>query len=781
MPKTAVGDRRYNQSGVVTNLSASVRGQVAGGDTGAPARRGRDDNTSRSKGEDFHAFGARSVVSRIAFWSPPVMMLMLRTEVDDCRTQQDLGEAVIEVAGKAAGFRVGGGSGRPSRVSHGKSGTGSPVRIARQLVNFALGVAVGLCLYFLPQASRVPKAPTHSRPQAAENHSGAACQSQTDQGPKLLQDVVHEPAHVTEHRGRLSPNLIATESTPKLQPLPAEPKPQTAIETVSSITPAPLSLKPLGYVEKADGQLEAIIPQENEVQVVHIGDLISGRYRVTKITPDSVDAVDETLVKSPMTKPGGGESRELTASVAPAPAGPPTDASAPVGAMAESAPLADPALAPKNIGYVQQADGTTDTVIADADTVHLVPETETVAQATQVAPSKRDSGTEALPTSALTASLDGEMQPAPVSGPSDESADSLSGMIHQVSYHVSTPAADGAGGSALRISGASSSGNPVSVDGASESALSFFTKSSLGSAEQPTEPPAMMLPLGYVVKEDGSFAAILSKDGEIYIVGQGDRFAGRYRAISVSADAVEAVEDPPWQAHPPPWRAPPEIPAVLTAPARTRPDNLAEEDCLECKPYAEGEVSRKTARDSSTRDQIIPQIVPNVGRFEAEGRKVGAIVDRTSQASENPVSPDVPTFVFETLGYVQTQDGEMRAIVADESELYLVKQGETFAGQYRAISVDPTLVLAARDPTGKSAGTLLTFQAESQAAAASKGIGGLSQFPFYELANLQALHANRALGNPSITDLGPGFLHYSLTGVGFDSQFLMAGNPHAGF
>ena len=87
--------------------------------------------------------------------------------------------------------------------------------------------------------------------------------------------------------------------------------------------PAPTTFKPMGYVEKAGGQLEAIILQENEVQVVHIGDLIAGRYRVTKITPDSVDAIDETLVQSPMAKPNGAESKELTAGVAQEPSTPP--------------------------------------------------------------------------------------------------------------------------------------------------------------------------------------------------------------------------------------------------------------------------------------------------------------------------------------------------------------------------------------------------------------------------------------------------------------------------
>ena len=44
----------------------------------------------------------------------------------------------------------------------------------------------------------------------------------------------------------------------------------------------------------------------------------------------------------------------------------------------------------------------------------------------------------------------------------------------------------------------------------------------------------------------------------------------------------------------------------------------------------------------------------------------------------------------------------MQAIVADGSQVYLVKQGETFADQYRATSVDPILVLAVRVSPGQA-------------------------------------------------------------------------------
>lgn len=53
-------------------------------------------------------------------------------------------------------------------------------------------------------------------------------------------------------------------------------------------------------------------------------------------------------------------------------------------------------------------------------------------------------------------------------------------------------------------------------------------------------------------------------------------------------------------------------------------------------------------------------------------------------------------FVFQALGSVEDSDGEVGAIIADGSEVYVVKQGEVFADKFQAVSVDRGLVLAVR-------------------------------------------------------------------------------------
>jgi hypothetical protein len=207
-----------------------------------------------------------------------------------------------------------------------------------------------------------------------------------------------------------------------------------------------------------------------------------------------------------------------------------------------------------------------------------------------------------------------------------------------------------------------------------------------------TKFPIEMKPLGFVVKADGELAAILSHDNEVYIVRQGDRFAGRYRAVSVSPDAVEALEELP-----------------------------------------------------------------------SHGQDGDA------------------TFVFQTLGYVETQDGEKRAIVADGSQLYLVKQGEMFADQYRATSVDPTMVLAARVPRRQEVGNSRSAQTESGGELASNKLYGYLHYPVSGWTNARALHQVDASGSPVLTNLGMNLLNSSLSGLDLQSHFFKADSPNVAY
>jgi hypothetical protein len=143
-----------------------------------------------------------------------------------------------------------------------------------------------------------------------------------------------------------APRSTATPPPDSAVPLvgPDEVAREVVVADGQSATSAPTVFKPIGYVEKADGQVEAIIMQENDVQVVHTGDLIAGRYRVTKISPEAVQTVDDSQVQPGMVQPAGLEAKN-------------------------------------SIGYVEQADGKTEAIVADGDSVRLVQQASTVVMA----------------------------------------------------------------------------------------------------------------------------------------------------------------------------------------------------------------------------------------------------------------------------------------------------------------------------------------------------------------------------------------------------------------
>jgi hypothetical protein len=289
-----------------------------------------------------------------------------------------------------------------------------------------------------------------------------------------------------------------------------------------------------------------------------------------------------------------------------------------------------------------------------------------------------------------------------------------------------------------------------------------------------------MKPLGFVVKADGELAAILSQNDEVYIVRQGDRFAGRYRAVSVSADAVEAVEESPRRTLPSPLAAPPAFPDLLSASTQQGPSLFSKEDDLDWKSNELGEVPAKVLGDRP----VEPASPPQGSRKDEQVPYASARGPRERFApflKEAGISSDPATFVFQTLGYVETQDGKMEAIVADGSDVYLVKEGEMFADQYRATSVDPILVLAVKVSPGRDAENFLSAQTEFGAKTASKKMYGALHFPLSGLSDAQALHEVDASGSPVLTDLGVNLLNSSLTGFGLQSHFFMADNPQVGF
>lgn len=512
---------------------------------------------------------------------------------------------------------------------------------------------------------------------------------------------------------------------------PLGPPPSNELAKVSA-PPAPASPKvfqTIGYVEKADGQVEAIILQDNQVQVVHVGDLIAERYRVTQVSAESVAAVDVTQGQSPMPAVLSTTTQELATRSAPGPSTPglsPDDrrpameaatmskegqrqiaSTAPAPAVGiqppargvttqevAAIPAHNPQLPGNSLGYVEEADGRVEDVMADGDSVRLVP-----------------------------------------SAPATMLAEEGTGQVPGSLSNSATP------GAATLYKEAANGG---SRDGAKSSTLK---------------------PLGYVVKGNGEFAAIVEDEDEVYVVKKGDRFAGHYQALSVSAEAVETSDAAPQIAPPPTTEQSAATGGWLSASLGQNP--AFPQDCLVCRSMGPGEGSPGLPVDPSIGAEAPPPKVLRESHsppaMEARGRS-GPMGKKSAGPKRNVGSTGPATFVFQTLGYVQTQGGEVQAVVADGSQVYLVKQGDLFAGNYRATSVDPVLVLAVKVSPEEGAANLLMAQAESGEIAASNQRYDNWHFSLFGLGGGLPQSEVGATSSPVLATIGEDLIGKPLTG-----------------
>ncbi len=142
------------------------------------------------------------------------------------------------------------------------------------------------------------------------------------------------------------------------------------------VQPAPTVFKSIGYAEQADGQLVAFILQEDHVQLVHVGDRIADRYRVTTITQEAVSAIDDASAQVTVSKAlepaKSGEANVLVAQVS-------SDiarlhpARVAASISEESSANSEYKNYSNSIGYVEKSNGSVDAVVAVADTVRLIP------------------------------------------------------------------------------------------------------------------------------------------------------------------------------------------------------------------------------------------------------------------------------------------------------------------------------------------------------------------------------------------------------------------------
>ncbi|MBZ5513474.1 MAG: hypothetical protein LAN62_01260 [Acidobacteriia bacterium] len=86
-----------------------------------------------------------------------------------------------------------------------------------------------------------------------------------------------------------SPKLVASKS-------------KTCLDVASDTQACPsrATLKPIGYVELASGQIKAIVVSGDEVYLVRQGDVLANRYRVLSASPESVEVVEDFGISRPV-------------------------------------------------------------------------------------------------------------------------------------------------------------------------------------------------------------------------------------------------------------------------------------------------------------------------------------------------------------------------------------------------------------------------------------------------------------------------------------------------
>ncbi len=665
------------------------------------------------------------------------------------------------------------------------------MRIRGQLVSFACGVAVGVCLLPLPKLWQQFRESTTHHPERV--HANPAERSRTSEllhprgvtataqntptphGP-MTSGLTRPPRHVptlgsVRANSDLSPRALATHVARERQLPPPEletsrvneplvPKAVASVD-VPPAPPVPSTFTPIGYVEKPGGQVEAIILQDSQVYVVHIGERFADKYRVLKISPDSVEAVEDmpappaplenrgsdsivlradlvrpssipdgpVALKSPASvkgpsatpAPGAISRRQVVASGTPR-EGSKAKAAAPSSALAE-----------QPLGYVEKANGHVDTVVADGGTVRLVPQAQEAVTVHNPAPAS-------VPMVRLMAK--GSVTPPPI--PEERVAENevASGPPAETPTQVSEiPAQPGVREQPATVSGptARSLLDPSEQVLAAPSPNLWMNQvrtgtnpvriSEVESPETPSFSPAptttTLKPLGFIERADGELDAVVSKDDDVFVVRQGETFGERFRAVRVSHEAVEVAEVSS------PQGLVTSIPLILPM-----PDLLSFDFSTGPSPPDMDALGLGTERENAGNAEVPvtrlaleanPLAAPAKSRGSPPGHGVGTgHLQMKSRAAEKP-SPEAATLIFQTLGSIETSNGEIEAIVAGGSEVYLVKQGERFADRYMAVSVEAGLVLAVRAPPGNEG--LLSGQTDSREKPASKKLAMRNQQP----------------------------------------------------
>jgi hypothetical protein len=469
--------------------------------------------------------------------------------------------------------------------------------------------------------------------------------------------------------------------------------------------------------------------------------------------------------------PGSGDPNDLSASLLPASrhsaslaaTDSPTQAGSPPAAAEESQPGTHESAAPdsEKLGHIETADGQVLSVLADGGTVKLVPQAPTVAYGRSRPP-------EANPQKPTMAEVSSPQPLKPrITEAAERSALSAEGRlsplemtIRHVSFSTNPEGSELLGAASNEYPGRGRAARLVVTEGQSVHPFALST-STHDSSEKllckfatPQSFSVRMTPIGYIEKTSGEIEAVLSEGDEVYVVREGDYFGERYRAMRVTRESVEAVEESPHDGLPFPVRPPPATMDLLAFASRDGPSDPIGGAL---SPDFKSELSTGPPEAPSLRAGFASaSLPPSVREDRSTRRKPLRPHNRDQEAASGHerAPPEPATFVFQTLGYVRAADGDLQAIVAEGGDVYLVRQGEVFADQYLAVSVDPAMVLAARASRNTDLPKLLFSRTESAAQPASKRVDADWHSPPSWVEVSLAFPRIGALGAPGLFDWG---------------------------
>ena len=514
-------------------------------------------------------------------------------------------------------------------------------------------------------------------------------------------------------------------------------------------SPAPdrKTLKPIGYVQKANGLVEAIVSEGDGIQVVHVGDVFEEKFTVAQISPEAVEIVASSastnILPSTSTVASNSTRVILPGTGASASSGKPiqgqaalrlqkrlADSNARTGLGIKSpARINDPerqasvhqvdsrqmALPtptldlPKPIGYVELQAGTRIAVVPDGEFVRLVqPE---VALADQGGITKESKPVEIASAPKLIVPKHARTNYNRVNDQAVLPPVALSplGYVEKAEGKVQAIIDDGEGVSLIQVNGSL----PETLMAGADSTKA--TEGDLPSHAPPAHPP------GLLASTRVNNGPSLRPEGPKAIPPSPDETADASRG----EDSTLAGAGQPWE---PPDRSPPKLQTPFAedaaVPDRSPPDAVVttttgleaevvgsserDEAVLKSLGYLDTQDSRASPPMASSVPAALPRGSPasdttvlrsfgyddwKYGRASPHGATLEGAARVNGSARQN-------TAVLNSIGYMDWQDGRALAVVDDGDEgVRLIHEGELLDdNRFEVIKVNPEAVEVAELP-----------------------------------------------------------------------------------